>query len=50
MKGAMNRRISSGKIRFGANLGHRAAGWHWYHGDKLMVNISEFGRQMQISY
>lgn len=42
--------IQSGKVRFGVNLDHGAAGWHWFHGDKQMVNISDFGRQMQLSY
>ncbi len=42
--------IKSGKVRFGVNLDHGAAGWHWYHGDKQMVNINDFGRQMQLSY
>jgi hypothetical protein len=42
--------ITSGKVRFGVNLDHGAAGWHWYHGDKQMVNIADFGRQMQMSY
>jgi hypothetical protein len=42
--------INSGDVRFGVNLDHGAAGWHWYHGKKQMVNISDFGRQMQLSY
>ncbi len=42
--------ITSGKVRFGVNVDHGAAGWHWYHGVKQMVNIADFGRQMQMSY
>lgn len=42
--------IKSGRVRFGVNLDHGAAGWHWYHGNKQMININDFGRQMQLSY
>lgn len=42
--------IESGDVRYGVNLDHGAAGWHWVHGKKQMVNIADFGRQLQLSY
>ncbi len=42
--------IESGQVRYGVNLDHGAAGWHWFHGKKQMVNVADFGRQLQLSY